>query len=114
MTYKQVIVMRKDLRLPSGKIGAQAAHAAVESALRSPKNDLKTWRDQGQKKVVVAVQSLEELYTYMQQAKDNQLPTAIITDAGRTIVEPGTVTCGAIGPADETTIDRITGKLPLY
>ena len=53
----------------------------------------------------------KELYRYIQLAKDSSLVTSVISDAGRTIVEPGTVTCGAIGPGPEDKIDSITGDL---
>ena len=118
MDYKQVIVVREDLKLPKGKLAAQAAHASAEAVLRSlgdaeKKKAVKAWREAGQKKVVLKVSSLEELNTCNQQAKDSGLVTALITDAGRTVIAPGTVTCLGIGPDDEERIDRITGKLKM-
>jgi len=110
---KQVILVRKDLKLPKGKMSAQAAHAAVEAVLKADKSIVKSWRSEGMKKIVLSVDSEKELYKYIQQAKDAGLTTSVITDAGRTIVEPGTVTCGAIGPDDEDSIDSITGKLKI-
>lgn len=114
MALKQVILIRTDLKLPKGKAAAQAAHAAVEAAWRCDKETVVDWRSQGQKKVTLKVADEKELYAHIQQAKDEGFVTAIITDAGRTIVEPGTVTCAAIGPDDEERIDRITGKLSMY
>jgi PTH2 family peptidyl-tRNA hydrolase len=67
----------------------------------------------GMKKVALKVDSLQDLYKFIQMAKDDGLVTSIISDAGRTVVEPGTVTCGAIGPADEDDVDRIVGDLKL-
>jgi PTH2 family peptidyl-tRNA hydrolase len=64
-------------------------------------------------KIVLKVKNKESLYKHIQAAKDAHIPTAIITDAGKTTVEPGTVTCGAIGPAAEETVDSITADLPL-
>ena len=37
----------------------------------------------------------------------------VITDAGRTHLEPGTVTCMGIGPATDADLERITGRLKL-
>ena len=110
---KQVILIRKDLRLPKGKMAAQAAHAAVEGVLRSDKSMVKDWRMQGMKKIALSVEDLKELHKYVQEAKDLGIVTATITDAGRTVVEPGTLTCAAIGPDNEEKIDSITGGLKM-
>ncbi|MBU0461187.1 MAG: peptidyl-tRNA hydrolase Pth2 [Nanoarchaeota archaeon] len=116
MEYKLVILMRNDLKLPKGKMAAQAAHAAVEATLISLKTKediVKRWRQSGQKKVVLKIADEKELFKYKQLAKDSKLVTAVITDAGRTVIEPGTVTCMAIGPDIEENIDQITGKLQM-
>lgn len=113
MGYKQVILVRMDLKLPKGKLAAQVAHAAVESAHRSEKGVFQKWRDQGMKKIVLKINSVEEIYQYKARAKERDVGCAVITDAGRTVVEPGTVTCLGIGPASEQEIDAITGDLKI-
>jgi PTH2 family peptidyl-tRNA hydrolase len=113
MAFKQAILIRHDLQLPKGKAVAQGAHAAVEAALRAKKADLDGWRREGMAKIVLRVADEKELYKCIQQAKDEGLATAIITDAGHTVVEPGTVTCGAIGPADEEAVDALCRDLKL-
>jgi PTH2 family peptidyl-tRNA hydrolase len=110
---KQVILVREDLKLPKGKMSAQVAHAAVEAVLKSDKDKVKKWRNEGMMKIVVKVKDEKELYKYKQNAEDNGLITAVITDAGHTVVEPGTVTCMAIGPDDEDKIDLVTGMLKI-
>ncbi|MBN2880533.1 peptidyl-tRNA hydrolase [Candidatus Woesearchaeota archaeon] len=110
---KQVIVVRQDLNLPKGKLGAQVAHAAVEAVLKSDKNLVKDWRNQGMPKIVLKTENLESLYKLNQQSKDSNIITAVITDAGKTVVEPGTVTCLAIGPDDKNKIDKIIKELKL-
>jgi peptidyl-tRNA hydrolase, PTH2 family len=113
MGYKQVILMRDDLKLPKGKMAAQAAHAAVEAVLRSDKDKVKKWRNEGMMKIVLKVKDEKELFKYKSQAEAFMLTTAVITDAGRTVVEPGTVTCMAIGPDDEMMIDKVSGSLKI-
>lgn len=113
MEYKQVILVRKDLKLSSGKMSAQCAHASTEAVLKSHKDDISKWRNDGMKKVILEVSSKEELFKCKQQAEDAGLIAALITDAGRTELEPGTVTCLAIGPDNEKRIDEITGELKL-
>ena len=43
MDYKQVILVRQDLKLPKGKMSAQVAHASVGALLKSHKDNLKKW-----------------------------------------------------------------------
>jgi peptidyl-tRNA hydrolase, PTH2 family len=111
--YKQVILVRMDLKLPKGKLAVQVAHASVEAVQRSDKEVIKRWRSEGMKKVVLEIATLQDLYKYKQEAESLGLTTAIITDAGHTVVAPGTTTCIAIGPGEEEQIDRITGKLKM-
>ncbi|MDD5087066.1 MAG: peptidyl-tRNA hydrolase Pth2 [Candidatus Nanoarchaeia archaeon] len=114
MEYKQVILVRQDLKLDKGKMAAQAAHASVESVLRSDKEIVKKWRNAGMKKVVLKVKDKDELMKYNQQAKDIGLKTALITDAGKTHIAPGTITCLGIGPDKEEKIDKVTGNLKIF
>ncbi len=113
MEYKQVILIRNDLKLPKGKLAAQCAHAAVEAVLRSEKKVVKKWQICGQKKVVLKVNDEKELLKYLQEAKDMKLTTALITDAGKTVIAPGTRTCLGIGPENEERIDSLTKDLKL-
>lgn len=108
---KQVILVRTDLKLPKGKLAAQVAHAAVEAAEKTDRKLYELWKTTGTKKVVLKVADEAELQQYERQAKLAGLRTALIADAGRTVLEPGTITCLGIGPDYESKIDRITGKL---
>lgn len=111
MGYKQVILVRTDLKLPKGKLASQVAHASLESTLSSSRQVVDDWRGQGAKKVVLKVENAEELAHYKALAQKEKLVTALIADAGHTVVDPGTVTCLGIGPDREEKIDKVTGKL---
>lgn len=111
MGYKQVILVRDDLKLPKGKLAAQVAHASVGAMIKSHKDDIDRWRKEGMKKVVLRVKDLEELLSYKKLAEDAGLMSSIIEDAGHTVVEPGTITCLGIGPDKEEKVDKVTGKL---
>src|SRR3989344_5066574 len=113
MSYKQAILIRQDLQLPKGKACSQAAHASVEATLRTDKEIVKAWREEGMPKIVLKVPSLKELKEYNQQAKDLGLKTALITDAGRTAIAPGTTTALGIGPEREERIDKVIKELKL-
>ncbi len=114
--YKQVIVVRADLKMSKGKLAAQVAHAAVSAlleALRDKKSWVNEWIEQGQKKVVLRVNSEKELIEIYERARIKGLPVALIIDAGKTELQPGTKTCVGIGPAPSRKIDEITGELKL-
>lgn len=113
MEYKQVIIVRNDLKMPKGKMAAQVAHASVEAAWRADKTLFKEWRASGMKKIVVKVETQKELYVLKQKAEELGISQAIITDAGHTFVAPGTVTCLGIGPDVEEKIDEISKSLTL-
>jgi len=114
--YKQVIVVRSDLKMGRGKIAAQAGHAAVSAAEEARKHFQrwwKAWLDEGQCKIAVKVNTENELLRLEGEAKKSGLPHALISDRGLTQLPPGTVTCLAIGPAPSNKVDKITGKLAL-
>lgn len=117
MKFKQVIVVRKDLKISCGKLAVQVAHASLESAevaRRKFPDIFKKWRDEGGKKVVVYVGSEQELISVYNKASDLGLPTVLIRDAGLTELEPGTPTAVGIGPYEDKEIDKITGELRLF
>jgi len=111
--YKQVILVRDDLKLSKGKMAAQVAHAAVDAVTLSDAEDVMKWRSEGMKKSVLKVKDLAELLEYERKATKAGLVVAVITDAGHTHVDPGTITCMGIGPHEDKRIDEITGSLKL-
>jgi len=113
MPYKQVILVREDLKLPKGKLAAQVAHASLEAVLKTDKKIIQKWRDEGGKKVVLKVTDENELLKYKDMLERNKIKTALITDAGHTVLTPGTVTCLGVSPQEESDIDTITGKLKM-
>ncbi|MEB3817054.1 MAG: peptidyl-tRNA hydrolase Pth2 [Desulfurococcales archaeon] len=119
--YKQSIVLRKDLGMSPGKAAAQAAHASCEAvfAILESGNEewrrwLYAWRREGQRKIVLRVNSERELLSIYIDAKRLGLPTSLIEDAGLTQLPPGTKTAVAVGPAPAELVDKITGTLKLY
>ena len=108
---KQAILVRSDLGMSPGKIAAQSSHASVEAVLQSDKKKIEAWKKEGMTKVVLKVKNESELLELKDQAKGMGLVAVVITDAGRTEIEPGTKTCVGIGPDDEEKINKVTGKL---
>lgn len=113
--FKQVILVRVDLKMSTGKKCAQACHASVSAsdlARVKTKNEWKRWKNSGQKKVILKVngEKMEEMY---QKVAKNKIPCFLVKDAGLTQLDPGTMTALGIGPALSTEIDKITGDLQL-
>lgn len=102
-------------KLPPGKLAAQVAHAAIacyrEACKRLDRFEvLSAWehgdrndstKPSRQCKIVLRLENATSLIEHVQKA---DIPHAIIHDAGRTVVEPGTLTAIAVGPVwrDET------------
>ncbi|NOR85522.1 peptidyl-tRNA hydrolase [archaeon] len=111
---KQVIIVRKDLNLSAGKLGAQVAHASVLAYKNTPKKEAEMWEISGHKKIVLKIQTETELLDIFTKAKKEKLPCSLIKDAGRTEIAPGTITCVGIGPAEDEIINLVVGNLKLY
>ncbi len=113
--FKQVILVRKDLKLSRGKMSAQVSHASLESFINAQKYDsvlAELWLKYGGKKVVLYVKNENELLDIYNKIPRG-IPKALITDAGHTHLAPGTVTCVGVGPVDAGKIDKVTGHLKL-
>ncbi|GJN01504.1 hypothetical protein PR202_ga18775 [Eleusine coracana subsp. coracana] len=93
--FKMVLVVRNDLKMGKGKIAAQCR-----------------WERCGQVKVVVKIESEEDMLVLQGRAKSLNIPTHITIDAGRTQIAPNSRTVMAVlGPADM--VDDVTGGLKL-
>lgn len=127
---KQVIVIRKDLGMRRGKEIAQGSHASqawltgrVTTLLQAhrPLNELwldaveREWLLSSFRKVVVRVESEEELLDIHEKARKSGLVSELIQDAGLTeFGGKSTYTALAIGPDRDDKIDAVTGHLTLY
>jgi PTH2 family peptidyl-tRNA hydrolase len=127
---KQVIVIRRDLRMRRGKEIAQGAHASMAwlrqrvmphltPAGRADQVKIseaeRAWLELSMRKVTVKVGSETELLDVYEKALGAGLVVHLITDRGLT--EFGGVptrTCLAVGPDYDDLIDPVTGGLELY
>lgn len=135
---KQVIVIRKDLNMRKGKLAAQAAHAAMKAILDRMQiseyakgstiwegcyvwhitifesEPLHRWLKGSFTKVVVSVDSEEELLEIKRKAEDEGILCAMVTDAGKTEFKGiPTNTAVAVGPEWASKLEKITGHLKL-
>lgn len=138
---KQMIVVRRDLRMRKGKIAAQAGHACVEATLialaREGRLDqvrvapsqnwvylddqgtvptpLSRWFEAGVAKVCVYVDGEEALLELAMRGREAGFAVALVRDAGYTEFHGDpTYTCLAFEPLLPEQIDPLTGDLPLY
>jgi PTH2 family peptidyl-tRNA hydrolase len=128
---KQIIVMRKDLKMRRGKEIAQGSHASLGCVLQLMKRTkydeheerslyllddtaLTDWLNGSFTKICVGVDSEDELMVIYNRAKDAGLNTCLIEDNGLTEFHGiKTKTCVGIGPDYPDKIDRITKHLKL-
>ena len=133
MSTKQVIVVRKDLSMRKGKIAAQVAHASLAfianrlsyDIIRSRPVTYRTrvhgltevevgWLEDSYTKVVLGVDSEDELLELASQAARQGVAVWPIVDNGRTeFGGVATLTCVAFGPDYNDKIDAVTGHLAL-
>lgn len=114
--YKQCIVLRIDLGMSIGKLVSQACHASLEAserARRKKRRIWKAWMEEGSKKVILKVDSLEELEELAKRALELGIPNALIVDRGLTEIPQGTTTALGVGPDRSEKVDLVTGKLKL-
>lgn len=112
---KQIIIVRTDLHMGTGKIAAQVAHASMKALLENFEHpNIKEWLAGPFAKIVVKADSEEELFSIMHNATEAGLITTMITDAGRTEFNGvPTNTCIAVGPASDEDLNPVTGHLKL-
>jgi len=128
---KQVIVIRKDLKMRRGKEIAQGCHAAMKAILDEGYYQLENevglpllvvpmqpvvceWLTGIFTKICVSVNSEDELLDVYQQAKESGLICSLIQDVGLTeFGGNATYTAVAVGPAESAAVDKITGELKL-
>lgn len=111
--YKQVIIIRKDLKLEKGKLISQSLHAAIGAIRKTDKKVVDRWEQEGAKKIILRVNNLKEMRKIEKKVREEKIPYFMVKDAGLTQLKPGTITALGIGPVEENRIDKITGKLKL-
>jgi PTH2 family peptidyl-tRNA hydrolase len=111
---KQVIVIRKDLKMRRGKEIAQGGHAACAPLERymgkKPPKELTQWLEQGRTKICLQGENEDQMRAVLLEAQNRMIPNYTIIDSGKTEFggEP-TFTALSLGPYYSDEIDKITG-----
>lgn len=135
METKQIIVIRRDLKMRRGKEIAQGAHSSMSFLTKGSEvwfdildgpyvrpnwsfeftEEVKDWLANSFAKITLYVNSEQELDDLYTKCKDSGLEVHMITDSGRTEFHGvATKTCLAIGPHQLSKFEGITENLPLY
>ncbi|KAL5367055.1 hypothetical protein CPHLJ_8g3170 [Cryptosporidium parvum] len=111
--FKMTICIRQGMG--RGKVASQCGHAvlgAYKKAIKRHPKMVEAWERSGQAKVVLKV-SFKELLESERRAKEKNITSCLIKDAGRTQIAAGEYTAIAIGPGPSELIDEITGEYKL-
>ena len=115
-SLKMVFVINHELKMGKGKIAAQVGHAAVKATLKSGElrpELLDAWLSTGQKKICVKAVDAPHIEQIENQAKQVNVLTSKIHDAGHTQIPAGSLTVLALGPDEDEKLDDLTGELKL-
>ena len=122
---KQLLVVRKDLPMPTGKQVGQGAHGAVNALakeqgayiaqvgagheLRIPLDrDVKAWLESNYRKIVVGIKSERALLALYEEARAAGLRCHLVRDDGLTVFDgEKPYTALAIGPHEDGVIDKL-------
>lgn len=111
------ILLNKGLHMTSGKIAAQAAHAAAMSVINSPKESVNAWED-AVHKTIICLQVLDTVFMqnakeYLEQRKFHMIP---IIDEGANEVEPHSWTAMAsqILEKEDPTVEKAFSSFRTY
>lgn len=138
MNTKQIIVIRKDLKMRRGKEISQACHASMAFLTKEMNPTVKfpelgmpyytnamtvkvdnvgeviDWLRNSFRKIVCYVNSEQELIDLHQKALDKGLISHMVEDNGATEFDGIlTKTCIAIGPHEDSEFEGLTDNLPL-
>jgi peptidyl-tRNA hydrolase len=128
MVIKQVVVIRRDLKMSSGLLAAQAAHISAQFLLDElikpgiishkslRKEEVSEWL-KAPTLTILAVETPEELSEVMQRAKRKGLAVFAWNDTIYSEILDTYLECFvgfSIGPDNDEKIKQVTGNLPLY
>lgn len=118
-TPKMVFVVNSELSMGPGKMAAQVGHATLhlfrhvqEGKDEKACAEMKQWEETGGKKVVVRGNNAQHLLALKKRSYELRIPNVMVHDAGRTQVEPGSLTVLALF-GRSSLLDKVTGKLRL-
>lgn len=102
MNTVMYIFVNKGLGMSAGKMAAQAGHAAVEAYRISKQTLIDDWyKGKHYTKLVMEVNSEEQMCTVERYINDRGFKTALIIDEGLTEIEPHSITALGVEIVDK-------------
>ncbi|WP_196223253.1 aminoacyl-tRNA hydrolase [Roseibium sp. RKSG952] len=112
------LLVRRDLELSAGKLAGQSGHAffalGMQAVTSGSLGALERYLNTGQAKIVVGVKSVDQLNACVALAEERGIPAVRVVDAGRTELNPGTLTVAAIGPCRRSELPGKIRRLKIY
>ncbi len=117
VSYKMVFVINVELKMSTGKIAAQVGHATLGlykylQSQQDQRAGLEIWEERGSKKIVLRGNDVRHMLDLKKKAYELHIANIMVHDAGKTEVEPGSLTVFALFGKNED-VDKVTGSLKL-
>lgn len=112
--YVMYLIVRTDLKMGKGKIGAQCGHAVQYLTIRNlHKPFFKQYLNGSHPKIILKVPSLEEMNTISNYCYRNRIPYYEVIDSGKTQIPPKTKTVLGVAPLRRSEVPDIIKNLKL-
>lgn len=106
-------LIRQDIDMPLGKTIAQSGHAFMGAMLVADPVIVDEYLSGPFTKISKWTKNLDSILRAKRECDELELPTALITDIGRTVFSEPTVTCLGIGPVKRNQLPKFVDKMRL-
>lgn len=111
---KMWTVVRRDLKMPEGKLVTQSGHAYLDCGLQADKTVMAEYQVTSKAKIALRVKSEAQLLRALALCEKAGLNTVLVTDAGKTVFGGiPTNTMFAVGPCFRHELPRRVDALPM-
>ena len=111
------LLVRGDIQMSFGKGMVQAGHAfvgVIENARKTIPETVDLYMVGQTPKISKKAKNIDALLRAQRECREAGIPTALVTDAGRTEFSEPTVTCMAIGPTTRDKLPKYVEKMQLF
>ena len=95
------IIANQGLRMSSGKLASQVAHAAVRAAVDCHPNQVAEWLEKGETKIVLSARDNDHMLWAERYLQERGFRTWLVIDEGHTEIPPLSPTALAVPPVEK-------------